>query len=233
MIVSIHQPHYFPYPGFFHKILQSDAFIFLDSVQYVKNEWINRNVLKGPNGKVFITIPVHYKFPQKINDVLIDNRTEWIKKHINTIKTCYGRAKYFSKYFDILKESLNINETNLSLFLIKHLLILFERLNIKIPYFTASDIGVYTFNPTLRIIELCKNVGGDMYLSGPAGKDYLEEDLFKKHNIELIYQEYSPVKYNQNFEKLGFIENLSVIDLLMNTDDTIINSYKDRSSRIR
>jgi len=71
MIVSIHQPQYMPYIGYIYKILKSDVFVFLDDVQYKKNEWQNRNRIKGPNGLVWLTVPVSFNFGDKINEVKI------------------------------------------------------------------------------------------------------------------------------------------------------------------
>ena len=46
MIVAIHQPQYLPWLGYFDKMLKADVFCYLDTVQYKKNEWQNRNRIK-------------------------------------------------------------------------------------------------------------------------------------------------------------------------------------------
>lgn len=226
MLVSIHQPHYFPYPGFFHKLLQSDAFIILDTVQYVKNEWINRNCLKGPAGKVFATIPVHYRYPQKINEVTIDDRSNWRQQHQNTIRSCCGRAPYFKKYFPLLEPCVKIESALLADYLVQHLRALFSLIGITIPVYVASQLSVTETDPTRRLIELCRKVGGTGYLSGPAGRDYLDENMFTRENISLQYQEYAPIQYDQLFPDKGFIMNLSIIDMLMNTDDNLLRLFR-------
>jgi len=46
MIVAIHQPQYLPWLGYLDKIERCDTFVFLDNVQFKKNEWQNRNKIK-------------------------------------------------------------------------------------------------------------------------------------------------------------------------------------------
>ena len=69
MIVTIHQPQYLPWLGYFDKINRADIIVLLDNVQYKKNEWQNRNHIKTANGWQWVTVPVKYKFPEKIYEV--------------------------------------------------------------------------------------------------------------------------------------------------------------------
>ena len=68
MIVAIHQPQYLPWLGYFDKLRRADVFCFLDNVQYKKNDWQNRNRIKTAQGWQWLTVPVHYRYPQKISD---------------------------------------------------------------------------------------------------------------------------------------------------------------------
>ena len=104
MIAAIHQPQFIPWLGYFDKIDQSDVFIFLDNVQYKKNEYQNRNRIKTVDGWQWLTVPVLYKFPQKINEVRINNKIDWKKKHLHALITNYSRAKYFERYIEYFKE---------------------------------------------------------------------------------------------------------------------------------
>ncbi|MBU2027138.1 MAG: WbqC family protein, partial [Proteobacteria bacterium] len=74
MIVAVHQPQYLPWLGYFDKIDRADVFVLLDTVQFKKNEWQNRNRIKAAAGPQWLTVPVTYKFPQRINEVGINNR---------------------------------------------------------------------------------------------------------------------------------------------------------------
>lgn len=58
MTVSIHQPAIFPWLGLISKIQQSDLYICLDTVQYSKNSFDNRNRILINNTPHWITFPI-------------------------------------------------------------------------------------------------------------------------------------------------------------------------------
>jgi len=96
LIAAIHQPQYLPWLGYIDKMDKADVFCFLDNVQYKKNEWQNRNRVKTVGGWQWVTVPVSYKFPEKINAVKINNSVNWRRKHLQALVTNYGKAPYFS-----------------------------------------------------------------------------------------------------------------------------------------
>ena len=99
-IVAIHQPQYLPWIGYFDKMDQSDVFCLLDTVQYKKNEYQNRNRIKNDQGWQWLTVPVTYRFPQKIRDVAVHSRVPWGRAHIQAMKTHYRKAPYYDRYAD-------------------------------------------------------------------------------------------------------------------------------------
>jgi len=104
MIISIHQPNFLPWIGYFYKLVRSDIFVFLDNVQYTKNSFINRNRIKTPQGALWLTVPVTFKFGQLINEVRINNQTDWRKKHLKTLEMNYRKAKFFEEVFNRIKQ---------------------------------------------------------------------------------------------------------------------------------
>jgi len=220
MIVSVHQPQYLPWIGFFHKILKSDCFVFLDKVQYKKREYQNRNKIRTKDGWIWLTVPVISKGldKQSINDVRIDNSINWQARHYKSLRSWYGKAKYYNEHISFL-EDVYLNRSwdtliDLNIFMIKYLL---EKLDIKTPVYLESEIGT-TKSSTERIIEICKKLNGDTYLSGTGGREYLEEGMFKEEKIDLIYQDFVHPQYNQCFSvnEDSFISHMAVIDLLFN-----------------
>ena len=83
-IVSIHQPAYIPWLGYFHKISQSDVHVFYDDAEYSKNNLFNRNKIKTPQGEQWLTVPVEYHNTQKINQTKITSNTNWQKKTLES-----------------------------------------------------------------------------------------------------------------------------------------------------
>ena len=214
MKIAIHQANYFPYPGFFHKINQADVFVIQDDIKFV-NKTTNRNKIISSSGYTWINVPIkkgHQSLP--IMDVKINNEIPW--KKINFKKVCagYNKAKFFHLYKDFFenlykKEWNNIFDLNFET--IKQVLIW---LNIKTKIVIESELDV-SGQPTERLVNVCKKLGADTYISGIGGKKYLDEKLFEKNKIILKYQNYNPIKYTQHMSK-SFIPNLSIIDLLAN-----------------
>jgi hypothetical protein len=80
IIVAIHQPQYLPWLGYFDKIDKADKFVFLDTVQFKKNEWQNRNKIRTVHGCQWLTVPTLYRFPERICEVKINNSVRWQHK---------------------------------------------------------------------------------------------------------------------------------------------------------
>ena len=114
MIVAIHQPQFFPWLGYFDKMRRADVFCHLDNVQYKKNEWQNRNRIKTASGMQWLTVPVKYHFPQKINEVKINNAVNWKHKHLQSLITNYRRAPFFDEYVDFFNEMYSNNWESLA-----------------------------------------------------------------------------------------------------------------------
>lgn len=214
MKVAIHQPQYLPWPGYFNKILQCDIFVFLDDVQYKKNEWQNRNKIKTATGEQWLTVPVHYKFGQKINEVKIDNKIFWFKDHLKSIKINYSKSIFFHEFFPYVENFLNKEYEKLVDVNIESVKMILFYLGIKKKIVLSSDLQVEG-EKTQRLVNICKKLKADVYVSGIGAKDYLEIEEFKKNNIKVVFQQYTTPEYPQLFGK--FIPNLSIIDMIFNT----------------
>lgn len=213
MLVTIHQPNYLPWPGFFHKWLISDAFIILDTVQYHKNEWQNRNRIKAVGGAQWVTVPVSYRFPQTIGEVGIaqPNRA---RKQIAAIEQAYAKAPYTDDYWPQLREVMEQPWEKIADLNIAIIRTLGGMLGCKAPLYLASEMAVVSDDPTQRLISLCRELDGDGYLSGSEGRNYLERERFTDAGIDLWFQEVEAPCYPQLHG--GFISHLSVIDMLFN-----------------
>ena len=213
-VVSIHQPQFIPYIGFFHKVAQSNIFVILDDVEATRKDFTNRNRVKGPNGANWITVPVKEKNGVVIRDMEISSQNDWKSEHLKTIQYFYGKCPYFSSYYDEFQriyrnfESSNILELDTAL-----LQWIFSALNLDVQIDYSSKYHITT-NKSQRLVDICRSVEASTYISGPGGRNYLESDLFKENSINLEIQDFHHPVYPQRFE--GFMENLSVLDLLFN-----------------
>ena len=231
MIVGIHQPNYFPGVSYFAKIISTDVFIFLTSVQYTKGNWTNRNRIKSPQGELLVTVPVltKGKLNQAISEVRINNKVDWRKKHLKTIAQNYRKAPYFNVYKSLLEEVIGFDTEYLSEFNIHAIKKICSHLGIETEFVLSSELMETNLKRTDLLVYLVQAVEGMAYLSGLGGKKYMEVDKFSKVGIELRYTMFEPVPYRQRYG--DFIPNLSILDLLLNEGPNSVSVLKN-SSRV-
>jgi hypothetical protein len=237
MIVAIHQPQYIPWLGYMNKLANADIFVFLDTVQYKKNEWQNRNRIKTASGWQWMTVPVYYRYPEKILEIKIHDKVPWRKKHWKSLVTNYSRAPYFHIYADFFHDTFSREWellTDLNIHITKFLADIW---GLKAKTVRASQLGINHMDPTTRLVAICKKLGADKYLCGKHGPKYMNIDQFYHSRIKLLYQEFRPKVYQQLFE--GFIPDLSSVDLLFNCGpegrkiiDTQLNSIEEKQDQV-
>jgi len=225
MILSVHQPQYIPWLGYFDKIDTSNYFVFLDSVQYKPREYQNRNKIRTKDGWMWLTVPVISRGlgRQKICDVKIDNDSDWQRRHWKSLKVWYGRAKFFKDHFSFFEDVYTRSWgklIDLNIHIIKYLL---KELKIETSLYYESEIDISS-QGTDRIIEICKKLNADIYLSGIGGRDYLEEGKFVQAGIKLEYQNFIHPVYRQQYMKGtdSFLPYMSALDLLFNEGEKSI-----------
>ena len=215
MIVSIHQPNYFPYTGFFHKIFLSDVYVILDKAQF-QFDITNRNKIITPDGS-WTRISVPIKKGQKffeIRNVEINNDLPWGEKNWNLIHKSYNTTPFFDLYKTFLSSIYRKKWEYIFDLNFQTLKKVFDWLGIKTKIVFESELNV-TGTSSERLLNICKKIGATKYLSGPGGKNYLNEKFFAHDKINVEFQKYNPVIYTQKNTK-AFIPNLSILDLLFN-----------------
>jgi len=214
LIVAVHQPQYLPWIGYFDKMRRADVFCYLDDVQYKKNEWQNRNRIKSAQDWQWLTVPVRYRFPEKINEVQINNTTNWSKKHLQALTTNYSRAPYFKAYISIFEDIFSkewdlISELNIHL--VERLR---DALQLQEKTTTISSEFDLREEPTDRLIDICKALGADTYLAGQGAASYMDVARFEENGLKVITQDVKHPVYPQLFK--DFESHLSIVDLLFN-----------------
>ena len=212
-IAAIHQPQFMPWLGYFNKIFPAHYFVFLDNVQYKKNEWQNRNRIKTSAGPQWLTAPNTYKFPQKINEVRINNTENWRHKHLQALVTNYSKAPYFKKYMPCFEQFYAQEWDLLADLNIASVDLLLDLFQIEKKCLRSSEMELREA-PNERLIDICEKLGADTYLAGVDGAKYMDLELFKREGIEVVFQEFIHPRYPQLFG--DFISHLSAIDLLFN-----------------
>lgn len=230
MKLAIMQPTYLPWIGYFGMIYSVDTFVFLDSVQFNKRSWQQRNKIKTPNGELFLTIPVSAKgkSDQLIKDVEINTEHFAADKMLLTITQNYKKAKYFNEYFPAIKEVFMKGHTHLSDFNIDLITYCSQVFCIKTPLLLSSKLKSDGSKADL-LSNICVELGSKLYLSAPGSKEYIDESTaFQEKNIEVIYHQYSHPSYTQLHG--DFMPYMCILDLLFNEGpnslDIILSGYK-------
>lgn len=188
---------------------------FFEDVDFTKRDWRTRNKIKTPEGEVWLSIPVKKSSRgTKIYEIEISQETNWQEKHYQTIVQYYKKAKFFSEYKWLLdKIYLEKKWENLSEFNIYVNTLIARELGIKTEFINSKDLETNGTKDD-KLIEIIKKLDGDFYLSGPAAKDYIVNEKFKKEKIELAYIEYKYPEYTQLYGE--FNHYITILDVLFN-----------------
>jgi hypothetical protein len=218
MIVSVHQPAYLPWLGYFDRIARSDVFVFLDTVQFEKNSFTNRNRIKTANGPLWLTVPVKLKghIDKSLIEIKIDNSQNWRDKHLRSIEQAYKKAPGFSVFFEELTKAVSFESDTIAALCWEQLNLLVDLFGVQTKLVRASDLDVNARKSEL-VRDICVKLGASTYISGALGRDYLDLASFDEKNIDVKFQSFQSPQYPQLHGQ--FIPNLSAIDYVFNMPD--------------
>ena len=225
--VAILQSNYIPWKGYFDLIRSVDVLVIYDEVQYTKNDWRNRNIIKTPNGPMWLTIPVRQESLEQTIHETRSAKNNWNVKHWNAIKANYTKAPYFKQFEERFKELyLGINTDLLSEINLKFIVAIHEILGIQTEIIDSLSLNL-SGNKNERLVDAVLKLNGTHYVSGPAAKDYLDLGKFNDNNIEVSWVNYEGYKsYPQLHEP--FEHRVSILDLLFNTGPLSMNYITER-----
>jgi hypothetical protein len=218
MRIAISQPTYLPWLGYFDLIDQVDAFVVLDTVQFEKQSWQQRNRIKTPTGLQWLTVPVVFRglLGQKILEVEIREAEFW-RKHLRGIEVNYRRAQFFAEYFSpassiLQKCSRGIRLVELNMNLLRWFM---ELLGVRTPVVLASS-WAQEGKRTELLAKICQKLGASQYVSPLGSAVYLLEEIscFRDCGIEVVFQNYAHPEYTQLFPP--FLSHASTLDLVFN-----------------
>ena len=214
--IAMMQPTYLPWLGYFALMDAVDTFVYLDSVQFDKRSWQQRNKIKTANGVQVLTIPVFTKSlsAQLISEVRIDYSSRFPEKHIKTIELAYKKSRHFKAYFNEINEILNRKYDKLCDLNIALIDFLKTKLSIKTKCVKSSFFEISGKKAEL-LANICEELSADTYISPIGSRDYMEKSsAFHSRNITVMYNNYIHPKYSQMHQ--NFVEYLSCLDLLFN-----------------
>ena len=193
MKVAIHQPSYFAWMGYFHKIVWSDVFIYHDNIPIGCGKRYSRRVQVDNSGiPRWLTVPLYKHTPEtKLYNLRLNNSLLWAKEHIDKLWNYYKDAKYFNTVFpfaeELILESRQITEfATFNVFITERILVF---IGLDCKTLKGSLIGIQGTDKQDIIIKLIKKFNGTEYLSGIGAKVFQDDNVYKKNGIKLIYQD--------------------------------------------
>jgi hypothetical protein len=214
MIVTAHQPAYLPWLGLVHKAALADRFVLIDTVQFEKDSFTNRNKVRAPEGWQWLTVPVLSRghLEETMVDLQIAPRT-WARKHWTAFRMFYGRTPFFAQHAPFLEETY-ARTWVLLVDLCEHILkYLFRAFAIESPIVRASILGVAGAKSDY-VLDLCRRTGAKTFVFGALGRDYADVAAFRAAGVKAVFQDYRHPVYRQSYP--GFEPGMNAFDLLMN-----------------
>ncbi len=215
IVVVGHQPQYMPYVGILSKISLCDIYIIVDHVQFVRKYFHNRTYIKVGEESRLLTIPVlsKGKFESAICEIEINHNTNWIRKHLKTIRLAYSKAPFFERYYELIEDIFLKRHAHLSIFTSELLIFFLKEFELVEDIRFSSSMGILG-NKTDLLMDLTRAVNGNVYISGEGARDYFDEELFDRSGFRHRFAHFEHPQYLQ----LGrnFLEGMGCIDLLFN-----------------
>ena len=205
-VVAIHQPAYLPWLGYFDRIRSADCFVYLDTVQFQKQSFQNRNKIRTPQGWTWLTVPVETKgalYDTPLKELAINNRIDWRRKHQRAIEMNYRKAPLFDAVMPLLEGFYARDWERLSDLCFEMLVAFNERLGIETGIIRASEMPGIAGGKSDLILNICRELGASRYLAGTLGRGYLQEADFEAAGIAVEYQDYGHPTY-RNFLRRCF-----------------------------
>ena len=215
MRAVIMQPTYLPWLGYFDLVDQSDVFVFLDNVQFEKQSWQQRNRIKTAQGPAWLTVPVLHSFGQIIRDVTIRDSANYRHKHWMSILSNYSRGAAWKAVGDLFKESYERPWEKLAELDIHLITTMAAVMGLETRFVRASEMPAPEGRKADMLVDMCRHLGADTYLSPMGARDYLADDAaFRAAGMRLEFHAYEHPTYPQLFG--AFAPYMSAVDLLLN-----------------
>ena len=184
-------PTYFPSIAHFVAMLKAESIVFEICDNYQKQTYRNRCTIYGANGKLDLNIPVQYsqKNRQLYKDVQISNMNNWQDLHLKSLESAYSASPFFEFYIDDLKPLFEIEVHHIMDFNFKCLEAIFDCLQLPFTYDTT-----------------------EVFEKEPTSTTDARPLANSRKELEQHFDSYAQVFD----DKHGFIQNLSILDLLFN-----------------
>lgn len=220
MNAVVSQPRYLPALNYIQRLFHAQTFVVLDNVQRQARGWENRNKIMTDSGESWVTIPIASSSRAMVEDTII-LESAWVTEHKKKIATAYEKAPYYdqdlieSYYADVdsFFSGENASFRDVIVFLLNNCCSIFGfSPNIVLASQLAMEQEAFGAG---KIVEICKCIGVEAYVSGPNGVSYGIIEAFAGSGINVLFHEFSHPVYPQ-FNNKGFAPYMSFFDAIFN-----------------
>jgi len=212
--IAIMQPYLFPYIGYFQLMNAVDTFVMLDSVNFIKKGWINRNRILVNNQPYFFNFNCAKISQNKlIRDTALDKDTKSAEKFQRALELNYRKAPFFETVSELISDICS-QDCEYIADLIRYS---FQKINAYLGITTTLIPTSECYNNELRgqerIIDICKTENATCYINAIGGTELYDKALFDANGINLKFLKPQEIKYKQFTSE--FVPWLSIIDVMM------------------
>ena len=217
--LAAHQTYFFPYIGYFTVLNRADIMVHVDSFQYVKQSWMNRNRIIGESGEViYINVPIKKCSRETpTNEALVSYESAWDQVILNHLGYYRKRAPYFKEVKEMLEELFSVKHETIADLSMASCDCVLNRLGITKEIHKVSDLDIPPVGSIdadewgLTISLLFDDV--DTYVNAPGGKEFYDTSKYKAKGIDIQFLQNRLKPYDQKRD--DFIPGLSIIDVMM------------------
>ncbi|MBX8605727.1 WbqC family protein [Pseudomonas cichorii] len=226
--LGIMQPYFFPYLGYFQLIASVERGILFDIVKYKRKSWMNRNrMLDDKGGWQYITVPVKSRDGILIKDTMVIDHAGSLSHIRGQLEHYRSKAPFFKQTLQLIDQTFNstrsasIGDLNAS-----SLKVVCDYLGMEFNWTSCSDMQLEL--PPIEhagqwALEISSLMGARRYINAPGGREILIPSEWHDRQIELRFLKPSPLIYPT--AHYTFVENLSILDLLMWNEPGAITEY--------
>lgn len=228
MKLTLMQPYFFPYLGYFDLVNCAGTFVVFDLAQFTRRSWMSRNRVAHPNsGWQYIGVPLK-RAPQKtsMRDTVVDNDTDWKARIINQLDHYRKKAPYFTDVKTLLLDSLQPQFERLVELNVATLQSVCRYLDISFRYELSSALDLVAEgmdSPDDWVLTLCGLYDADEYVNLPGGVSLYDAALFEERGVRLSFRNLPPMEYET--PGYQFEPDLSIIDVLMWNSPQAVRDY--------
>jgi len=232
--LGIMQPYFFPYLGYFQLIASVERGVIFDTAQYGRKSWMNRNrMLDGKGGTQYITVPVSATLGTSIQDAIVIDRQAALQRILGQLDLYRGKAPFHGPVTNLLRETFgSVNSDSLAELNVQSLKIVCDYLGLRFGWtpLSAMDLQLPPItHPGQWALEISSQMGATRYINAPGGRGIFIGSDWRDRQIELRFLDLKPFEYRT--APFGFVENLSILDVLMWNEPTQVSAFIQSNTR--